>query len=143
MDGRATVAEMIPDGESPLPNTEVHRLRSEQVGDDFKVLIGHAGTEPEGPRRVLVMADPWAGSGTADEMTRILHLNGQVPDMVVVAVGATHVLLTAPTTFCRYAIGSPSLWWDDGAIFAREEACAAANDDLPAQIGRASCRERV
>jgi uncharacterized protein len=193
MDGRATVAEMIPDGESPLPNTEVHRLRSEQVGDDFKVLIGHAGTEPERPRPVLVMADPWAGFGTACEMTRILHLNGQVPDMVVVGVGyrsarmqdihrqrtrdltpegadrflaflrnelrpwlhgrhgadlgdatflgyslgglfATHVLLTAPTTFCRYAIGSPSLWWDDGAIFAREEAYAAANDDLQARV---------
>jgi len=56
---------MIPDGDSPLPNTEVHRLGSEHVGDDFKVLIGHAGTEPEGPRPVLVMADPWAGFGTA------------------------------------------------------------------------------
>lgn len=184
---------MIPDGDSPLPNTEVHRLRSEHVGDDFKVLIGHAGTEPDGPRPVLVMADPWAGFGTAVEMTRILRFNGQVPDTVVVGVGyrsarmrdihrqrtrdltpdgadrflaflrdelrpwldgrhgadpadatflgyslgglfATHVLLTAPTAFRRYAIGSPSLWWDGGAIFAREEAYAAAGTDLPARV---------
>jgi predicted alpha/beta superfamily hydrolase len=184
---------MLRNADSPLPNTEVHHLRSEQVGEAFKVLIGHAGTEPEGPRPLLVMADPWAGFGTAVEMTRILRFNRQVPDMVVVGVGyrswrmpdihrqrtrdltppgadaflaflrdeltpwlagrhgadpadatflgyslgglfATHVLLTAPATFRRYAIGSPSLWWDDGAIFAREEAYAAANTDLPARV---------
>jgi uncharacterized protein len=184
---------MLSNADSPLPNTEVHHLRSEQVGEAFKVLIGHAGTEPEGPRPVLVMADPWAGFGTAVEMTRVLHLNRQLPDLVVVGVGyrswrmpdihrqrrrdltppgadaflaflrdelapwlagrhgadpadatflgyslgglfATYVLLTAPSSFRRYAIGSPSLWWADGAMFAREEVYAAANTDLPARV---------
>jgi predicted alpha/beta superfamily hydrolase len=184
---------MIRNDESPLPDTEVHHLRSAHVGDVFKVLIGHPGTAAEGPRPVLVMADPWAGFGTAVEMTRILRFNEQLPELVVVGVGyrstrmrdihrqrtrdltppgadaflaflrdelmpwlggrhgadpadatflgyslgglfATHVLLTAPATFRRYAIGSPSLWWDEGAIFAREEAFAAANTDLPARV---------
>lgn len=44
-------------------------------------------------------------------------------------------LLTAPDTFQRYVIGSPSLWWGGGgAIRAREEAYAGAHDDLPASV---------
>jgi hypothetical protein len=44
----------------------------------------------------------------------------------------TYVLLTAPDTFRRYAIASPSLWWDDGVINSFEDAYADAHDDLPA-----------
>jgi uncharacterized protein len=200
---------MLSNADSPLPDTEVHHLRSEQVGDEFKVLIGHSGSGSRGPRPVLLMTDPWAGFGTAVEMTRVLRFQGQVPDTVVVGVGyrsprmadihrqrtrdltasvdasvvsegrpepmmsgadrflaflrdelapwldgrhgadpsdatflgyslgglfATHVLLTEPTAFRRYAIGSPSLWWDKGAIFAREESYAASHTDLPARV---------
>jgi predicted alpha/beta superfamily hydrolase len=200
---------MVRNDDSPLPNTEVHHLPSEHVGDEFKVLVAHSGREPEAPRPVLVMADPWAGFGTAVEMTRVLGLGGLVPDLVVVGVGyrsalmddivrlrtrdltptvdrsqvsdarpeammggadrflaflrdelapwldgrlgadpadstflgyslgglfATHVLVTDPTAFRRYAIGSPSLWWDGGVVFASEEAYAAAHDDLPTRV---------
>jgi predicted alpha/beta superfamily hydrolase len=31
-----------------------------------------------------------------------------------------YVLLTAPAAFRRYIIGSPSVWWDDGAMFEYE-----------------------
>jgi hypothetical protein len=192
-----------------LPNTEVHSLRSEHVGDDFKVLIAHSGDPGGGPRPVVVMADPWAAFGTAVEILRLFRLAQMVPDMVVVGVGyrsaamddivrlrtrdltptvdagrvsesqpesmmgaadrflaflrdevapwlagrhgadpgdatfvgyslgglfATHVLLTDPGAFRRYAIGSPSLWWDDGVTFATEEAYAAANADLRARV---------
>jgi predicted alpha/beta superfamily hydrolase len=200
---------MLRNDESPLPNTEVHHLRSEHVGDEFKVLLAHSGEAVAGPRPVLVLADPWAAFGTAAEMVRVLRLSGSVPDTVVVGVGyrsaamddivrlrtrdltptvdrsrlsdsqpeammagadaflaflrdelapwldgrhgadpadatflgyslgglfATHVLLTDPTAFRRYAIGSPSLWWDDGVTFATAEAHAAANDDLAARV---------
>jgi hypothetical protein len=47
---------------------------------------------------------------------------------------ATHVLLTDPSAFRRYAIGSPSLWWNDGVTFAHEAVYAAANSDLPARV---------
>jgi predicted alpha/beta superfamily hydrolase len=45
-----------------------------------------------------------------------------------------HVLLTAPAEFRRYIIGSPSLWWDRGAMFGYE-ALSASRDSL---AGRAS-----
>jgi predicted alpha/beta superfamily hydrolase len=45
----------------------------------------------------------------------------------------TYALLHAPTTFRRYVIGSPSLWWHREAIFAMEDEYAAAHDDLRAR----------
>ncbi len=44
----------------------------------------------------------------------------------------TYVLLTNPTTFHRYGIGSPSLWWDDDMMFDYESTYANTHDDLPA-----------
>jgi uncharacterized protein len=46
----------------------------------------------------------------------------------------TLVLLSDPTTFSRYGIGSPSLWWDNDIIFDREARYAAGHDDLPAKV---------
>jgi predicted alpha/beta superfamily hydrolase len=45
----------------------------------------------------------------------------------------TYVLLTEPTTFGRYAIGSPSLWWDDDMMFDYEARFAETHSDLAAQ----------
>ncbi len=47
---------------------------------------------------------------------------------------ATYVLHTAPDTFSRYVIGSPSYWWDRGAAFRLEQAYAATHDDLRARV---------
>jgi predicted alpha/beta superfamily hydrolase len=44
----------------------------------------------------------------------------------------TYVLLREPTVFRSYIIASPSLWWDNGAIFTLEERYAQAHDDLAA-----------
>ncbi|HEY7199989.1 MAG TPA: alpha/beta hydrolase-fold protein [Candidatus Dormibacteraeota bacterium] len=43
-------------------------------------------------------------------------------------------LLTAPDTFQRYVIGSPSLWWEFGAIADVERAYAGAHTDLAATV---------
>lgn len=43
-------------------------------------------------------------------------------------------LLTAPRTFEHYILGSPSLWYDAGIMFEREQAYAASNKDLPASV---------
>ncbi len=45
-----------------------------------------------------------------------------------------HVLLTAPAMFDDYILGSPSLWFDDRLLFARERAYAAAHRDLHANV---------
>jgi predicted alpha/beta superfamily hydrolase len=47
---------------------------------------------------------------------------------------ATYVLLTAPATFAKYGIGSPSLWWHGDMMFAYEEQYAATHDDLDAKV---------
>jgi predicted alpha/beta superfamily hydrolase len=44
------------------------------------------------------------------------------------------ILLSEPTLFERYALSSPSLWFDQGLMFERERAYAAQNKDLPARV---------
>jgi len=44
------------------------------------------------------------------------------------------LLLTRPATFEHYILGSPSLWFDRGVMFAREAAYARAQRDLPASV---------
>lgn len=46
----------------------------------------------------------------------------------------THILLTAPAMFGKYVISSPSLWYDDGAIFNRQKKILSSNGDLGAEI---------
>lgn len=50
------------------------------------------------------------------------------------ALFATYTLLTEPTTFRRYGIGSPSLWWDDDMMFRYEARYAETHPDLPARV---------
>ena len=45
-----------------------------------------------------------------------------------------YALLQDPTTFRRYALGSPSLWWHRELAFLGEAEYAAAHDDLAAQV---------
>lgn len=44
------------------------------------------------------------------------------------------MLLGAPRSFDHYILGSPSLWFDAGIMFEREQAYAARNKDLPASV---------
>jgi hypothetical protein len=46
----------------------------------------------------------------------------------------THALLRSPRSFTHYWIGSPSLYWDNEVIFAREEAYASEHTDLSARV---------
>jgi predicted alpha/beta superfamily hydrolase len=78
---------MICNDDSPLPDTEVHYLRSEHVGDEFKVFVGRPHSSDAAPRGVLFMGDPWANFGTAVEITRMLCATGDLPPLLVVAVG--------------------------------------------------------
>ena len=47
---------------------------------------------------------------------------------------ATHLLLTRPSAFQHYGIGSPSYWYGPKAIFQTEESYANSHDDLPAKV---------
>jgi predicted alpha/beta superfamily hydrolase len=50
------------------------------------------------------------------------------------ALLGAHILLTEPTMFERYALSSPSLWFDHGLMFRREAEYAASHKDLPAKL---------
>ena len=43
-------------------------------------------------------------------------------------------MFTAPDTFSRYLLASPSIWWDDKAILSFEERYAADHGDLAARV---------
>ena len=45
-----------------------------------------------------------------------------------------HVLLTEPRMFSHYILGSPSIWFDNRVMLAREAAFAEANGDLKASV---------
>jgi predicted alpha/beta superfamily hydrolase len=50
------------------------------------------------------------------------------------ALFAVHALLTEPTMFQAYLIGSPSLWFDHHVMMQRERDYAASHRDLKAQV---------
>ena len=184
------------DDGSPLAGTEVHYLRSDQVGDEFKIFVGHCGTQESGAAAgaaVLYLTDANGFFGAAVDIVRLMQLARHLPPLLVVGVGyptgslgdtvglrtrdltptedvdfaernpkqsamggagallqfvetelkpwiqdrfsaapddsayfghsfgglfGTYVLLTAPASFTRYILGSPSLWWDHGAMSA-------------------------
>ena len=45
-----------------------------------------------------------------------------------------YVMLTSPEMFDGYVLGSPSLWFDQRLLFARERTFAASHKDLPARV---------
>jgi uncharacterized protein len=78
-----------------LPDTEVHVLHSENVGDDLELWIARpqAGfaPAPSGPAAVLYVLDADLFFGTAVEMTRLMHkLYGELPPLLVVGIAYTH-----------------------------------------------------
>ena len=191
-----------------LAGTEVHFFRSEHVGDEFKIVVGHCGSSESSAAVPLVIGDTWMHFGIAVEVVRLLRLTEVVPPLLVVGVGyrttdlgetfrlrhrdftptitpsdganvamlsgadrflafitdelkpwvqeryavtldesmffgdsrgglfATYVLLTEPSTFRRYGIGSPSLYPDAGvkSMFDQEAAYAQTHDDLAAKV---------
>lgn len=59
------------------------------------------------------------------------------PTFVGTSLGALFgvwTLLTAPTAFRRYVLGSPSLFWNKEEVWDWEEQCARAHGDLPATV---------
>jgi predicted alpha/beta superfamily hydrolase len=72
---------------SPLPDTEVHYVRSDHVGDEFKIIVGRCDSSESGAASVLFLGDTWANFGTAVEITRLMRLTEVVPPLLVVGVG--------------------------------------------------------
>jgi predicted alpha/beta superfamily hydrolase len=201
---------MHDDDESPLSGSEVHYLRSQHVGDEFKIFVGHCGDadDEDAAPVALYVSDANGLFASAVDIVRHMQLAAHLPPILVVGIGyrrgaigetvglrsrdftptadpliaritpevtvmggaerflafirdelqpwvssrfrvdtsdsayvghslgglfGTYVLLTDPTTFHKYGIGSPSLWWDDDMMFDYEATYAKTHHDLPAK----------
>jgi uncharacterized protein len=72
---------------SPIANTEVHYLRSEHVGDEFKIFVGHCGDADGEPPAVLYVSDANGLFAGAVEMVRFMQLSAHLPPILVVGIG--------------------------------------------------------
>jgi predicted alpha/beta superfamily hydrolase len=72
---------------SPLADTEVHYLRSEHVGDEFKIFVGHCGTPGPTPPAVLYVGDGNGLFASAVDLVRMMQLSAHLPPLLVVGIG--------------------------------------------------------
>jgi predicted alpha/beta superfamily hydrolase len=72
---------------SPLADTEVHYLRSEHVGDEFKVFVGHCGDVGAPAPATLYVSDANGLFAGAVDMVRLMQLSAHLPPMLVVGIG--------------------------------------------------------
>jgi predicted alpha/beta superfamily hydrolase len=72
---------------SPLADTEVHFLRSEHVGDEFKIFVGHCGAFDPTPPAVLYVGDANGMFASAVDIVRFMQLSAQLPPILVVGIG--------------------------------------------------------
>ena len=77
---------MVDNDLAPLPDTEVHYLGSDHVGDEFKIVIGHCGSLGTAAQ-VVFLGDTWANFGTAVETIRLLQFTEDLPPLLVAGVG--------------------------------------------------------
>ena len=104
---------------------------------------------PRGQRYVSDMAGRAAAFGEAQAYGRFLaedvlpligaHYRADMNRKIFVghsygSLLGLQLLLSEPKTFDHYILGSPSLWFDRGVMFEREQAYAAGHRDLPASV---------
>ena len=97
------------DDESPLGATEVHYLDSERVGDEFKIFVGHCGTQGVDAPAVLYLTDANGQFGGAVDAIRLMQLSRHLPPLLVVGIGY-RVPTLADTVEVRTRDLTPSVW---------------------------------
>jgi hypothetical protein len=75
------------DDGSPLAGSEVHYLRSEHVGDEFKIFIGHCGGSDDVAPVALYVADGNGMFASAVDIVRLMQLSAHLPPILVVGIG--------------------------------------------------------
>lgn len=72
---------------------------------------------------------PFVGANYRADMGRKLFVGHSYGSLL-----GLDLVLSAPRTFDHYILGSPSLWFDAGVMFEREQHYAGAQRDLPASL---------
>ncbi len=67
-----------------LGGTEVHDLLSDTVGDEFRVFIGHCGTDPIA---TLLVTDANGLFGLTVDTVRMMQIPALIPSLLVVGIG--------------------------------------------------------
>ena len=70
-----------------LPGTEVYRIHSDVVGDDFEISILLPAPQAEGPVPVVYMTDANNSIGLAWNNVGMLVLGGEIPPVMGVCIG--------------------------------------------------------
>jgi len=65
----------------------VHYLRSEHVGDEFKIFVGHCGHSDDVPPVVLYVSDANGLFAGAVDLIRLMQLSAHLPPILVVGIG--------------------------------------------------------
>jgi predicted alpha/beta superfamily hydrolase len=82
----------------PLGATEVHDLKSETVGDTFRVFLGHCG---EDPRHTLFVTDANGLFGLVVDTVRLMQIPALLPPLLVVGIGYPDAVILADTVIRR------------------------------------------
>ncbi|MDN3918759.1 alpha/beta hydrolase [Roseateles violae] len=109
-------------------------------GRDYTPSAG-GSTKPDGGRRPDYGQSAAFRRFIADEVLPLIARSYRVDMARKTFAGHSYgallgadILLSERALFERYALSSPSLWFDQGLMFERERAYAARHQDLPAQL---------
>ncbi len=94
------------------------------------------------PGRAVAFGEAQAyGSFVVDEVMPMIASHYRMDPQRRIFVGHSYgsllglqMLLTRPASFEHYILGSPSLWFDRGVMFDREQDYAKAHKDMPASV---------
>jgi predicted alpha/beta superfamily hydrolase len=96
-----------------------------------RAILG-SNIEPGGPRFVAFLQDE-----LLPELRARYPVHADEATFIGTSLGGLFgiwTLLTAPSTFHRYILGSPALFWNDEQIWQWEEECARARNDIRASV---------
>ena len=70
-----------------IENTEVYQLKSDVVGDIFEITVMKPENENNNPLPVIYLTDANNSLGTGCDVANLLMLGGEIPPVILVAVG--------------------------------------------------------
>ena len=70
-----------------IENTEVYQLKSDVVGDIFEITVMKPENDSDDPLPVIYLTDANNSLGTGCDVTNLLMLGGEIPPVILVAVG--------------------------------------------------------
>ena len=70
-----------------IENTEVYQLKSEVVGDTFEITVMKPEDASDEPLPVIYLTDANNSLGTGCDVANLLMLGGEIPPIILVAIG--------------------------------------------------------